>query len=98
VKIVDYQKTDVALVSYAYAGAEVYRVRKMTDKLKKGDHVEWNSSGGKTEGVIEEKITKPTDFKGHHFDASKDDPEYRVKSDKSGKDAIHKPESLKKKD
>jgi hypothetical protein len=68
----------------------------MADEIKKGDHVEWNASGKKTEGVVEEKITKPTDFKNHHFEASKDEPEYLVKSDKSGKEAIHKPESLKK--
>lgn len=68
----------------------------MTDKLKKGDHVEWNASGKKTEGVVEKEITESTDFKSHHFEASKDEPEYLVKSDKSGKEAIHKPESLKK--
>lgn len=68
----------------------------MSEKLKKGDHVEWNTSGGKTEGEIKEVITEPTDFKNHHFEASKDKPEYRVESDKSGKDAIHKGEQLKK--
>ncbi|NDJ17845.1 DUF2945 domain-containing protein [Myxacorys almedinensis] len=70
----------------------------MANNLKKSDPVEWNTSGGQTEGVIEEEITTPTDFKGHHFDASEDHPEYKVKSDKSGKEAIHKPESLKRKD
>jgi Hypervirulence associated proteins TUDOR domain len=68
----------------------------MSDKLKKGDHVEWNTSGGKTEGEIKEVITEPTDFKGHHFEASEENPEYRVESNKSHKDAIHKPEQLKK--
>lgn len=68
----------------------------MTEKFKKGDRVEWNTPQGTTEGVIKEKITEPTDFKHHHFEASKENPEYRVESSKSGKDAIHKPEELRK--
>jgi hypothetical protein len=68
----------------------------MADKFKKGDNVEWNTSQGKTEGSVVEKLTEPTDIKGHHVKASKDNPEYLVKSDKSGKEAAHKPESLKK--
>ena len=69
----------------------------MTKELKKGDRVEWNSSGGKTEGEVVKKLTEPTEIKGHHVAASKDNPEYLVKSDKTGKEAAHKPESLKKK-
>jgi hypothetical protein len=68
----------------------------VTEKFKEGDHVEWDTSGGKTEGVIKGKITEPTDFKHHHFEASEEKPEYLVESSKSGKDAIHKPEELKK--
>ncbi len=69
----------------------------MTKQFKKGDHVEWNSSGDKTEGTIEKKLTEPTEIKGHHVAASNDNPEYLVKSDKTGKEAAHRPESLKKK-
>lgn len=68
----------------------------MADKLKKGDHVEWKSSQGKITGEVEEKLTEPTEIKGHHVAASEDNPEYLVKSDKTGKEAAHKPESLKK--
>ena len=68
----------------------------MTEAFKKGDQVEWNSSGNEVEGTVKKKITEPTDFKGHHFEASKENPEYLVESDKTGKEAIHKPESLKK--
>lgn len=65
-------------------------------ELKKGDHVKWNSSGGETKGTVEKKLTEPTDIKKHHVAASKDNPEYLVKSDKTGKEAAHKPDSLKK--
>jgi hypothetical protein len=68
----------------------------MTQEFKKGDPVEWDTSQGKTEGVVKEKITEPRAFKHHHFEASEEKPEYLVESDKSGKDAIHRPEDLKK--
>lgn len=70
----------------------------MTDKLKKGDKVEWNTSQGKTKGVVEKKLTQPTDIKSHHVNASKDDPEYLVISDKTGAKAAHKPDALNKTD
>ncbi|MCU0569582.1 MAG: DUF2945 domain-containing protein [Oculatellaceae cyanobacterium Prado106] len=66
----------------------------MTETFKKGDRVKWNSSGGASQGVIKDIITEPTDFKNHHFEASKDKPEYLVESEKSGKEAIHKAEEL----
>ena len=68
----------------------------MTEQLKKGDHVKWNTSQGKTKGTVEKKLTEPTEIKEHHVAASQDNPEYLVKSDKTGKEAAHKPESLKK--
>jgi hypothetical protein len=68
----------------------------MADQFKKGDKVEWKSSQGKVEGEVKQKLTEPTDIKHHHVAASKDNPEYLVESDKTGKEAAHKPESLKK--
>ncbi len=68
----------------------------MTKNLKKGDKVEWATSQGKTQGKVEKKLTSPTQIKSHKVAASKDNPEYLVKSDKSGKVAAHKPEALKK--
>lgn len=65
-------------------------------KLKKGDKVEWNTPQGKTSGTVKKKLTSETDIKDHHVAASKENPEYLVESDKSGKEAAHKPESLKK--
>ena len=68
----------------------------MSDNLKKGDKIEWDTSQGKTEGEVEKKLTSPTNIKKHHVAASKENPEYLVKSDKSGKEAAHKPEELRK--
>ena len=62
--------------------------------LKAGHEVGWNSSGGHSTGKVVEKVTAPTQIKGHKVAASKDNPEYIVRSDKSGKIAAHKPGSL----
>jgi hypothetical protein len=68
----------------------------VSDQFKKGDKVEWNSAQGKITGEVKKKLTSPTDIKGHHVAASKDNPEYLVESEKTGKQAAHKPDSLKK--
>ena len=62
--------------------------------FKKGDRVEWNSSGETVEGTVVRKLTEPIDIKGHHVAASDDNPEYLVRSDKTGAEAAHKPEAL----
>ena len=68
----------------------------MAKELKPGDKVEWDSSGGHSVGKVVKKVTSETHIKGHKVAASKDNPEYIVRSDKSGKEAAHKPEALKK--
>jgi hypothetical protein len=65
--------------------------------LSKGDRVEWNTSQGKTSGTVEKKLTAPRKIKGHQVSASKENPEFLVKSATSGKVAAHQPEALKKK-
>ncbi len=69
----------------------------MAKSLKKGDKVAWDTSQGETQGTVEKSLTSPMEIKGHHVAASKDNPEILVKSDKSGKEAAHKPEELRKK-
>ncbi|MFD9094741.1 DUF2945 domain-containing protein [Streptomyces collinus] len=66
-------------------------------KLKKGDDVTWSSHGGQAEGKVEKKITERTEAAGRTVDASPEDPQYQVRSDKSGGSAVHKPSALKKK-
>ncbi len=68
----------------------------MAQKLKKGDKVEWNTSRGKTRGTVKKKLTQKTHVEGHKVAASKENPEYLVESDKTGKKAAHKPDALKK--
>ncbi len=67
------------------------------DELKKGDRVTWKSHGGTAEGTVERKITADTEAGGRTVRASKEEPQYLVRSDKSGKTAVHKPSALRKK-
>jgi hypothetical protein len=70
--------------------------------FKKGDKVEWNTPQGKTTGTVKKKITGTervgnSGQKGTEVKGSEDDPRYLVESDKSGKEAAHKGDSLTKK-
>lgn len=62
--------------------------------FRKGDRVAWRSHGETVEGTVEEKITSDTQAAGRTVRASKDEPQYRVRSIKTGADAVHKPSAL----
>lgn len=66
----------------------------MGDDLHKGDEVTWRSHGSTVEGTVEKKITADTEAAGRTVRASKDDPQYLVRSDKTGREAVHKPSAL----
>ena len=76
-------------------GTDGYADTMAADKnLHRGDKVEWKTHGTTTSGEVEDKITDDTEAAGRTVRASEDDPQYRVVSDKSGKDAVHKPDAL----
>ena len=56
----------------------------------------WKSHGGTAEGTVEKEITEDTEEAGRTVRASEDDPQYLVRSEKSGGEAVHKPGALKK--
>ena len=62
--------------------------------FKSGDKVEWDASQGTVKGEVEKKLTSPMKIKNHEVKASKENPEYLVKSDKTGAEAAHKPDEL----
>ncbi len=64
------------------------------ETFKKGDKVEWKSHGSKAEGEVVEKITSETEAGGRKVKASKEEPQYLVRSE-SGGEAVHKPGALK---
>lgn len=58
-----------------------------------GDRVTWSSHGNTTHGRVLKKITADAEAAGRMVRASKDDPQYLVRSDNGG-EAVHKPEAL----
>lgn len=68
----------------------------MPDRIKPGDDVEWGSGKARIKGKVVRKLTSETRIKGHVAKATKDDPQYLVESGKTGAEAAHKPDELKK--
>lgn len=66
----------------------------MTYNFKVGDHVEWNSEAGRVRGTIKKKHTSEITFKGYTVHASKEEPQYEIKSDKTDHVAMHKGSAL----
>ncbi|MFB6396529.1 DUF2945 domain-containing protein [Polymorphospora lycopeni] len=63
-------------------------------KPQVGDRVTWRSHGVTVPGTVEEEIDERTETAGRTVDASPEHPQFRVRSDKSGRDAVHRPEAL----
>ena len=57
----------------------------MPEKFKRGDRVEWSFRGRTVTGRVRKRLTTRTEVAGRVVAASKDDPRYVVRSDKSGK-------------
>ena len=66
----------------------------MADEFTKGDHVTWRSHGGRAEGTVLQEITSDTEAAGRTVRASEDNPQYEVRSDESGRTAVHRPGAL----
>ncbi len=65
--------------------------------LRRGDRVEWQSHGSTAVGRVEKKITSETEEAGRKVKASETEPQYKVRSEKSGGDAAHRPAALERK-
>jgi hypothetical protein len=63
--------------------------------FKKGDRVRWQSHGGEAIGEVLKAITSDTEAAGRTVRASTDEPQYLVRSEKSGGEAVHKASALK---
>jgi len=65
-------------------------------EFTKGDKVTWSSHGGEAVGEVLKKITEDTEEAGRMVRASADEPQYLVRSEKSGGEAVHKASALRK--
>jgi Hypervirulence associated proteins TUDOR domain len=67
----------------------------MANTFKVGDHVTWNSEAGHVSGRIVKVHTKNVNYKGYVHHASKENPQYEIKSDRTDHIALHKAAALK---
>lgn len=65
-------------------------------RFKRGDHVSWNSEAGRVRGRITRIITTRIRFKGYTVHASRDEPQYEIRSDTTDHIAMHKGSTLRK--
>jgi hypothetical protein len=77
-------------------GRIIKGTKPMASTFKVGDHVSWNSEAGRVRGTIKKKVTSEIKFKGYMVRASKEIPQYLIKSDKTDHLAMHKGSALKK--
>jgi Hypervirulence associated proteins TUDOR domain len=68
----------------------------LAQEFKQSDKVEWNTPQGRTRGTVKKKLTSSTEVGGQNIKVSEDDPRYLLESEKSGKEAAHKPDTLNK--
>jgi hypothetical protein len=66
----------------------------MSKTFKRGDHVAWNSEAGRVRGTIVKKVISEVKFKGYTHHATKEEPQYLIKSDQTDHLAIHKGSAL----
>jgi hypothetical protein len=61
---------------------------------EKGQRVQWKALPGYVDGEVVEILTAGKDVDGKHVKATEDDPRIVLKSGKSGKICVHKPEAV----
>ncbi len=66
----------------------------MAPQFKRGDRVQWSFRGAKVVGTVRRKLTSRTVIYGRVVAASKDDPRYLVRSEKSGKETTRRAQAL----
>ena len=66
----------------------------MAEKFRVGSRVCWNSEAGRVSGKIIKVHSRNFTHKGYLRHASKDDPQYEIKSDKTDHVAMHKGNAL----
>lgn len=68
----------------------------MAERFKVGDKVSWNSEAGRVSGTIIRIHRENFAHKGYTHHASREDPQYEIKSSKTDHIAMHKGSALSK--
>jgi hypothetical protein len=66
----------------------------VAEQLKVGDRVLWNSEAGPVKGTIIRIHVSDFDYKGHTHRASREYPQYEIKSSKTNHIAAHRSGAL----
>lgn len=66
----------------------------MAKTFKRGDHVAWNSEAGRVSGTVIKKVISDVKAKGYTHHATKEEPQYFIKSDRTDHVEIHKGSAL----
>jgi hypothetical protein len=70
----------------------------MAHEFKRGDRVEWSFRGRPVRGTVRRRLTRRTEVAGQVVAASKDDPRYVVRTEKTGKETARRPSALRRLD
>ena len=66
----------------------------MQQQFRVGEHVAWNSEAGRVSGRIVKVHSEDVTYKGYVHHATRGDPQYEIKSDKTDHVAMHKGSAL----
>jgi hypothetical protein len=66
----------------------------MAHEFKRGDRVEWRFRGRRVIGTVRRRLTSRIVVNGRVVAASKDDPRYLVRTERSGKETTRRPQAL----
>jgi Hypervirulence associated proteins TUDOR domain len=66
----------------------------MPREFKIGDRVSWNSEAGRVSGTIVAVHSSDVAWKGYVHHATREQPQYEIKSDKTDHIALHKASAL----
>lgn len=66
----------------------------MSGEFQRGDRVEWRYRGQRVTGSVRRKLISRTEVGGRPVAASKDDPRYVVRTDKTGKETTRRSGAL----
>ena len=86
----------LSLGSPSASGDLKARLAAVAERFKVGDKVSWNSEAGRVSGVIVRIHREDFAHKGYTHHASRDDPQYEIKSSKTDHIAMHKGSALSK--
>jgi DUF2945 family protein len=66
----------------------------MAQDFKRGDRVEWNFRGARVVGTVRRRLTSRTIINDRVVAASRDDPRYLVRSERTGKQTARRGSAL----